>query len=79
MIHPLLEAYGFECRPGPLPSLLGSDPPVEKTLGNILQGGGPRQQEEILEDEPDQVGPDAGQLLVRQPGNVIISNPDGPR
>ena len=55
------------------------NPAVQQPGGHVVQRGQRRDQEELLEHEPDPVRPDAGQRLVGQPVDGKPGHPDAAR
>src|SRR5439155_993038 len=49
---------------------------VEQAVGDVLQRGHPVEQEELLEDEPDRPGAQAGEPAVVERGDVLAGDRD---
>jgi hypothetical protein len=69
------DAHRAEGIPGGLAPVHGGNPPVEQSVGDVVQSREGGNQEELLEDEADVMGADGRQLVV---GEMIDGGPADP-
>ena len=77
--HPVAEAHHAKHGRGGLPPAPGRNPLVEQGGRHVVQRAQRLEHEELLEDDADSPGAQAGELAVGQRGHVFARDPDRPR